>query len=84
MLKANEARERVTVVIKGEKEAIILKAKEFCETVVDKEIKKAVADKFCRVIVKCNEEIKEEVCKYLRVHGYVVYYCGCENLEIRW
>lgn len=84
MLKANKARERVAVLIKEEKEGIILKAKEFCETVVDKEIKNAVDSKKCRVIVKCNEEIKEEVWKYLRVHGYVVYYCGCENLDIRW
>ena len=84
MLKANEARERVAVLINEEKEGIKLKAEEFCETVVDKEIKNAVDDKKCRVTVKCNEEIKEEAWKYLRGKGYVVYYCGCENLDIRW
>lgn len=84
MLKANEARARVEVLINEEREGIILKAKEFCETVVNEEIKKAVSEKKESIVVSCDKELREEAWKYLRTQGYVTYFCGHSSIDIRW
>ena len=84
MIKANEARAKVREIEQAEKLAIKERAIQFCETEINEKIKLKVAEKGTQLIVKCDPIIKENAWAYLKEQGFVVYYTGVDNLDIRW
>ena len=84
MIKANEALAKVREIEQAEKMAIKENAIQFCETEVNTKIKEKVAEKGTMVLVPCDKELKDDAWAYLKEQGYIVYYTGVDNLDIRW
>lgn len=84
MIKANEARKIMEEEIARELQERELKAKNYCEEVLSKEIEKYATSKYKMLNIKVDKDIYNIVSEILEENGYNVKPLDTTSLTIMW
>ena len=85
MINKIEANAIVAKVEEKKKAEYKAKIEDFCNTVIDSEIKKAAEQGEKKVpIIKCQREMIEDIMEFVSKNGFSVYKIGIDNIFIQW